>query len=54
LVWTSWGLFRFEEVYGKEKRIAWILGGGISFIMVFVWPLLMLESVVQDQCKFNP
>ncbi|XP_023321844.1 urea-proton symporter DUR3 [Eurytemora carolleeae] len=42
----------FEEVYGQEKRIAWILGGGISFIMVFVWPLLMLESVVQDQLRF--
>ena len=40
---------RFEGYYSREKKIAFWLGGGISLLMVLLWPLLMLETVVQDQ-----
>ncbi len=30
-----------------------MLGGGISIIMVLIWPLLMLENVVQDLGNFS-
>ena len=32
-----------------QKKISIYLGGGLTALMVFVWPLAMLESVVQDE-----
>ena len=32
-----------------QKKISLYLGGGLTALMVFVWPLAMLESVVQDE-----
>ena len=34
------------------KKISLYLGGGLTALMVFVWPLAMLETVVQDQGTF--
>ena len=30
------------------KNILIVLGGGISIIMVLIWPLLVLANIVQD------
>ena len=37
----------------KRRITPILLGGGISIIMVLIWPLLMLENVVQDLGNFS-
>ena len=38
--------------YSTEKKIALWGGGGLTILMVLIWPIAMLENVVQDQGRF--
>ena len=37
----------------QQKWIAYIGGGGLTVIMVLIWPLCMLETVVHDEGGYH-
>ena len=43
--------FRVAAHFGRPKQIAYWGAGGLTILMILIWPLLMLEAIKLDESR---